>query len=737
MATTDTTEAKGLLRRAGRFAVSHRRPILYVSVVVFFVAGAAGAGVAQHLSTGGFDDPDSESTRASEIVEGIFGVEEPDIVLLVTSATGSVDDPQVARAGAALTEELGAEKGVAEVFSYWSLGSLPPLRSHDGSQALVLGRIPGTQNEVNQVLDELTPEYTRTDKHVAIEVGGFGEVFRQVTHQIESDLVRTEMIIFPISFILLLFVFRSPIAALLPVAVGGLSIVGTLVILRLVASVTEVSIFAMNLTTGMGLGLGIDYSLFIVSRFREEMAAGHTSDEATRIAVETAGRTVVFSALAVGASLSALLVFPIVFLRSFAYAGIPTAVFCALGSVLTLPALLATLGKNVDKWTVGKRKPTEIGTGFWHRVALMVMRRPLPIALAVVAFLLILGAPFLRARFGLPDDRVLPRSASARVVHDKIRANFSGNEAFALSIVATDVGNPAAQLRQIDGYASKLSELEGVARVDSMAGSYSGGSRLFFDESLARRFGTDDAVRFSVVLDPGLDAYGPRAERIVDIIRTGPAPFDIQVTGASARLVDGKEAVFARVPLALTIMMVVTLITLFMLFGSVLVPIKAIVLNLLSLTATFGAMVWIFQDGNLSGLLDFTSTGSLIMANAILMFCIAFGLSMDYEVFLLSRIKEEYDKTGDNTHSVAMGLERTGRIVTAAALLLAAVFLAFATSGVSVIKMFGLGLALAIVMDATLVRAALVPAFMRIMGRANWWAPEPLRRLHARYALSG
>lgn len=733
----DPRAPRGLLTRAAQLAVGRRRAVLVVSGLVFAIAGALGAGVAERLSTGGFDDPESEATRTSAYLEKVFGVEDPDIVLLVTAATGSVDDAPVARKGRQLTRQLAAEEGVAAAFSYWSLGSPPPLRSHDGSQALILGRIPGTQNEVNKILDDLSPKYGASNGVVTVDVGGFGEVFRQVTHQIESDLVRAEIIILPVSFILLLFVFRSFVAALLPLAVGGLAVVGTLVILRALASVTEVSVFALNLTTGMGLGLGIDYSLFIVSRFREEMGSGRPPDEAVAAAVETAGRTVVFSGVAVAASLSALLVFPIVFLRSFAYAGIPVVVLCGLASILTLPALLAVLGENVDKWSIRKRPPVAIGTGFWHRVAMAVMRRPVPVAAVVVLFLLALGAPFLRARFGLPDDRVLPSSAAARATHDQIRANFAGNEAFAMSVVAKGVDARSEARREIGRYAERLSAIRGVVRVDSAVGSYSDGRRLFYDETLASRFAAPDDTYLSVVLAPDVEPYSRRAEEIVNMIRSGPAPFDVQVTGASAALVDGKEAVFSKFPWAVGIIVVVTLVTLFMLFGSILVPIKAVVLNLLSLTATFGAMVWIFQDGNLSGILDFTSTGSIVLSNAILMFCIAFGISMDYEVFLLSRIKEEYDKTADNTLAVAVGLERTGRLVTAAAILLAAVFLAFATSGVSIIKMFGLGLALAVVMDATLVRAALVPAFMRLAGRANWWAPAALRRLHTRFALSG
>ena len=722
------------MERLGRFVAAHPRRLLVVSALFIALAGAAGAGVADHLSTGGFEDPASESTHAAARIERLFGVADPDVVLLVTSRTGSVDDPAVAKAGSALTVALAAEDGVRRVDSYWSLGNAPPLRSSDGSKAMVLANLDGTQNDKNRVLEELTPKYTGSSGAIDVAVGGFAEVFRQVTTQVEEDLVRAEVIAIPILLILLLFVFRSAVAAALPLGVGLVAVLGTLLILRVVAAVTEVSIFALNLTTGMGLGLGIDYSLFIVSRFREELGAGKPVDDAVVRTVATAGRTVLFSAIAVAASMSALLLFPIVFLKSFAYAGIPVVALAAVGATITLPALLRVLGPRIDALSIRKKKSGDAEGRVWHRIATIVMRRPLPVAAAGVAILLFLGAPFLGVELGLPDDRVLPPGAPGRVVSDDIRASFAGNEAFALSVLAEGIDVDESR-PQITGYAGELSRLDSVARVDSAVGSYVGGEMLFESELLAERFTSDDATFLSVVLSPAIETQSPEAEAVVRQIRTMEAPFAVQVTGASATLVDGKAVVLSRFPFALALIGVVTLVTLFLLFGSVLVPIKAVVLNLLSLTATFGAMVWVFQDGHLAGLLDFTPTGTLVLSNIILMFCIAFGLSMDYEVFLLSRIKEEHDRTGDNESSVALGLERTGRIVTAAAALIAVVFIAMISSGVSFIKLFGMGLALAVIMDATLVRAALVPAFMKLMGSANWWAPPALRRVHERFGI--
>ena len=722
------------MRRLGRFVVRHPRRLLVGSAAFVVLAGLLGAGVVDHLSTGGFEDPASESTRAAARIEELFGIADPDVVLLVDAGDGSVDDEEVRTAGLELTRSLAAEEGVGRVDSYWSLGGAPPLRSLDGDKAMVLANLDGSQNDKNEVLEVLTPKYTGSTDSIEVSVGGFGEVFRQVTTQVEKDLVRAEVIAIPILLILLLFVFRSAVAAMLPLGVGLVAVLGTLLILRLVAAMTEVSIFALNLTTGMGLGLGIDYSLFIVSRFREELAPGKSVDDAVVRTVETAGRTVLFSAIAVAASMSALLLFPMVFLKSFAYAGIPVVALAAAGATITLPALLTLIGPRVDSLSIRRRTGAAAEGQAWHRIATFVMRRPIPVATAGIAFLLFLGTPFLGVEVGLPDDRVLPPGAPGRVVSDEIRADFAGNEAFALSVLADGVDLDESR-GEVATYAGSLSRLDGVARVDSAAGSYVGGELLFESELLEERLSADNATFLSVILSPTVETQSPEAEAVVGRIRTMAAPFPIEVSGASAALVDGKRVVLSRFPLALALIGLVTFVALFLLFGSVIVPIKAVILNLLSLTATFGAMVWVFQEGHLSGALDFTPTGTLILSNIILMFCIAFGLSMDYEVFLLSRIKEEHDRTGDNEASVALGLEKTGRIVTAAAALIAVVFIAMISSGVSFIKMFGMGLSLAVIMDATLVRAALVPAFMKLMGSANWWAPPILRRVHERFGI--
>ena len=523
-------------------------------------------------------------------------------------------------------------------------------------------------------------------------------------------------------------------AALLPVAVGGAAILGAFLVLFVITEMADVSIFSINLVTALGLGLAIDYSLFIVTRYREELANGRTVEGAIVRTVETAGRTVAFSALTVAVSLSALLIFPLYFLRSFAYAGIGVLLVAMVTSVVVLPAVLAVVGHRIDAWQVVRRSPAAVGEGAWHRIAVGVMRRPVAVATAGIIVLLAAGLPFLGVEFGVPDDRVLPADDDARRVADTLRDDFASADADAFAVVAVGLDD-AGGAEAVAEYAAAISSLDGVGRVDAFTGRYVEGITIApTDPTLAELRG-DDATWFRVV--PDVEPISADAEALIDEIRALASPFDeVAVGGSSAALVDSKAAIFGLVPIAGGLIAVATFVLLFLMFGSVLVPLKAIVLNTLSLTATFGLMVWVFQDGNGSGVLDFTATGLTDTTTPILMFCIAFGLSMDYEVFLLSRMKEEHDRTGDNDLAVAVGLEKTGRLVTAAALLLSITFFAFATSGVTFIKLFGLGLGVAVLVDAFIVRATLVPALMKLAGEWNWWAPAPLRRVHDRFGIA-
>ena len=707
--------------------VRRRVLILALSLVAMGVAGWLGGGVAQRLSTGGFEDPDAESVAAAETMAQQFDVGAPDVVIVATIPDGSIDAPEATTAGLALTESLAAEESVTEATSYWTLGSPPSLRNTDSTRALVMVSLSGSQDEVLATSGELAEHYRGDFQGLEVAVGGTGPLFAEITETVESDLVTAEMIAFPVTFLLLIVVFGSVVAALLPLGVGAFAILGTFLTLDVIARLTEVSIFSLNLTTALGLGLAIDYALFIVSRFREEMAGGSDGKEAAMQTVRTAGRTVLFSAGTVMVSLAAMLVFPLAFLRSFAYAGIAVVALAAVGAVVVLPALLAVLGPRVDRLRI--RRTSVSGSGTWHRIAETVMRRPIPIATAAIAVLVVLGLPFLDANLVQSDDRVLPESSYARQVGDIMRAEFDTFESAAIQVVAS----APAGTEETDAHAIALSRLDGAARVDTATGSYVDGTRVVPAGPANQRFAAGDGVYWSVV--PDVEPTSDAAKGLVADVRGLDSPTPVLVGGVTADLVDTTDALFSRLPVALGLIGLVTFVVLFLMFGSLLVPAKAVVLNLLSLSATFGALVWIFQEGNLSGLLGFTATGGLDLTMPILMFAIAFGLSMDYEVFLLSRIKEEHDNGADDVAAVAGGLERTGRIVTAAAVLIAVVFVAFATSSVTFMKMFGIGMTLAVLVDAFIVRATLVPAFMRLAGRANWWAPRWMRPIYRRFGI--
>ncbi len=720
-----------MFTRLAHFILSARRSILVGSVVGLVLAAVFAGGVFDRLLDAGFEDPTSESTRARELLESEFGTGTADVVFLVTAT--DVDDPAVAAAGTAFTSELAGRADLDDVASYWSLGSVSPLRSVAGDRALVIARIPGdpdTGPEWDETLADMQDLAGRRGP-LTVELTGRSQIFDEVNSTIEGDLARAEAIAVPITLALLIAIFGGVVAALLPLTVGIMAVVGAFLVLFVLTGFTDVSVFSINLVTGMGLALGIDYSLFIVSRFREELAAGHDVDAAVVRTVETAGRTIAFSAVTVAISISALLIFPLYFLRSFAYAGIGVLVIAMVASTVTLPALLAVLGHRVDAWTLWTRKPVEEGRGFWHRTATAVMGRPVTVAVVAITLLLVLGLPFLRVVWGVPDHRVLPEGSPSRDAVEIIMAEFDSNEAIAFPVVVT--GELTDD--RLDSFAADVSALPEVDRVDASTGRYFEGELLVPpDEGLTTQ--TDGRIAwFNVV--PNTEPISIAGEDLVREIRGLDGGFEqVFVGGESASLIDTKAAIFDRIPIAAAIIALSTFVLLFLMFGSLLVPIKAIVLNLLSLTATFGAMVWVFQDGNGAGAMDFTPTGLTDVTTPILMFCIAFGLSMDYEVFLLSRIKEEYDRTGDNDASVASGLERTGRIVTAAALVLAVTFIAFASSRITFIKLFGLGLATAVLVDATIVRATLVPALMKIAGSANWWAPAWMHRIHDRFGIS-
>jgi len=721
----------------GRLVVRHRKLVLGASIIAFGASAILGGGVIDRLSSGGFDDPGSDSVHAREILDREFDTGFSDLVVLLTYGPGTgsagtfgVDQPDAVQSGMEFTDEVAAASGTDDVASYWSLGSPASMRSTDGRRAIVVLRIPGSEDsgERDLIISDFIDRFDHTTfGPFEVAVGGRDAAFDRLSRVIESDLAKAEAIAIPLTLLLLVVVFGGIVAALLPVGVGIAAILGAFLVLFGITEFTNVSIFSLNLVTALGLGLAIDYSLFIVSRFREEREAGLNVDDAVVRTIATAGRTIAFSAVTVAISLSALLIFPLYFLRSFAFAGIGVLAVALATSLFALPAVLAILGDRVDSLRVLPRRPSR---GRWSSVARGVIRHPFLVLVAGVAVLLVLATPFRRVEFAEADDRALPPGDDVRNTSDILRTEFASGEANAFPVVAIDSTNNGS----IGRFASELSTLPGVARVDSFAGSYISGDEVQSDPEANLRFSGDNQTWFSVI--PSVEPISPEGEALVHQIRGLDTPFgSTLVGGGTAALIDTKEAIFSRIPLAGSLIVAATFVLLFLMFGSLLVPLKAIVLNTLSLSATFGMMVWVFQDGHGSGLLNFTATGQTDTTTPILMFCIAFGLSMDYEVFLLSRIKEEYDRTGDNEQSIIAGLEKTGGLVTAAAILLAITFFAFATSGVSSIKLFGLGLGVAVLVDAFIVRVTLVPAFMKLAGNLNWWLPRPLRRVHDRFGI--
>jgi putative drug exporter of the RND superfamily len=718
-------QGRSMTGSIGRFVVRRARLVLVAAMLAVVGFGVLGVGAFGKLQTGGFQDPGAESTTAQTLTDQRFGGS-VGVVVLVHAEAGTVDDAAARAAGAAAARRLGTVPGVSNVVSYWQTRN-PGLRSKDGKYALVLG---STKSDRNLSSSELASLRSHTGQ-VNVTVGGGAAISNDILAQVSKSLRTAEGIAVPIILALLVFAFGSVVAALLPLAIGGIAILGTFAELDMLGSVTSVAIYAINLTTALGLALSIDYALLMISRYREELGRGHEPAQAVVRSVQTAGRTIVFSGATVAAALAVLLIFPMYFLRSFAYAGIGVVLISVAAAVVVLPALLAVLGRRVNSGRLPWARNREPSTAapFWGRLAGQVMRRPALIALPVLAVLIFVAVPVRHVQFGTPDDRVLPASTQSRAVGDVLREDFTGNSATALNVVTDGPAGRAA----LTAYATRLSGLAGVARVETSAATFVHGTAVpdSADPALAR----PTAQRLSVV-----SAADPRSNAAKDLVRTvrglpGPGGVSVYVGGQTAELIDTTHAIGTRLPLAALLIVLTTLLVLFLFTGSVVQPIRALVLNGVTLAATAGLMVWIFQQGHLSGPLGFTAQ-PLDTSMLVLLFCIAFGLSMDYEVIVLSRIKELHDQGRDNRTAVTDGLTRSGRIVTTAAALIAVTFFANATATVSFLKLFGIGAGFAVLVDATLVRAVLVPACQRILGRAAWYAPAPLRRLQTRIRLA-
>jgi putative drug exporter of the RND superfamily len=745
-----------VLQGIARLAIAAPRRIIAVGVLVFIAAAVFGIPVAKSLAPGGFQDPNSESAHAIKVLTDKFGQSGQQMLILVTAPAGA-NSEQARSVGTDLVNQLRGSSLVYNVSSPWTAPpqAVADLISRDGKSGLIVVNLKGGENYAQSNAQTLADQVVHDRDGVTVRAGGTAMQYAQINKQNQDDLLVMEMIALPLSFLVLVWVFGGLLAAGLPMALGGLAIVGSMSVLRLVTFTTEVSIFALNLSTAMGLALAIDYTLLIVSRYRDELAEGSDRDQALIRTMATAGRTVLFSAVTVALSMSATVAFPMYFLKSFAYAGVATVAFVATASIVITPAAIVLLGPRLDALDVRRLARRVLGRPdpvhkpveelFWYRSSKFVMRRWAPIGAAVIALLVLLGLPFFSVKWGFPDDRVLPRSASSHQVGDQLRDDFAHDSATAVPVVVPDARglSPA----DLDRYAADLSRVPDVSAVTAPGGTFVGGNRV---GPPAAATGLADGSAFLTVSTTAplfSQANDTQLKRLHAV--AGPAGRSVEMGGVAQVNRDSVDAVTDRLPLVLGLMAAITFMLLFLLTGSVVLPVKALMCNVLSLTAAFGALVWIFQDGHL-GALGTTPSGTLVANMPVLLFCIAFGLSMDYEVFLISRIREYWLAFGAarpakpsakqahaaNDESVAHGVARTGRVITAAALVMSMSFAALIAAHVSFMRMFGLGLTLAVAADATLVRMVLVPAFMHVMGRWNWWAPKPLVRLHERFGIS-
>jgi len=735
-----------VLHRIARLALRSPRRILALAALLTALTAVFGLPVANHLSAGGFQDPGSESARAAALLSEKFGQSDQQLLITVTDPAGATGEAARA-AGIDIVTRLDASPHVLSVSSPWTSppAAAAELLSRDGDIGLIVATLAGGEDNAPRYAAELAGPVVGDRDGVTIRAGGTAMIYDQINQQTKHDLLRMEAIAIPLSFLVLVWVFGGVVAASLPMLVGVLAILGAMSVLRLITAFAEVSIFALNITAALGLALAIDYTLLIVSRYRDEIALGAEPEAALVRTMCTAGRTVLFSAVTVALSLSALLLFPMYFLKSFAYSGIATVAFAAAAAVIVTPAAIVALGSRLDAFDIRRlvrrvlRRPQPadkpVQRLFWYRSTKFVMRRSIPIGTAIVALLLLLGAPFLGIEFGSPDDRVLPRSASAHQVGDQLRNDFASDLNTGMSVVIPEA--TGATEAELSRYAADLSRVPEVTLVSAPGGTFAGGNRV--GPPSAPAGAADGSVFLSVRSTAPLFSQDSRIQLDRLHAVAEPAGREVLIGGVPQINRDIVGAVTSRMPLVLSLIGVITFVLLFLLTGSLVLPLKALVLNVLSLSAAFGALVWVFQEGHL-GALGTTPTGTMEANVPVLMFCVAFGLSMDYEVFLLARIREywlESPRTRqDSDESVALGLARTGRVVTAAALIMAIAFAALIAAQVSFMRIFGLGLTLAVLADATLVRMALLPAFMHVMGRWNWWAPGPLVRLHERIGLS-
>src|SRR5580700_8867972 len=712
--------SQSIFDRWGRTAYRRRRLILVIALLVAAAGAVWGTTIFGKVQTaGGFNAPNSQSQHEANLATSAFGRDAGDVVVLYSSKTLTTASPAFR---SAVTATLAAlPHGQAESYaSYWSTGSRQFV-SAGGHQTYAVIELAGATDTARQgSYDAIRAGLSAPG--LLTRVGGVVPADEMIDQQATASITRAEGLSFPVLLILLLVIFGSLTAAALPLAIGALGILGSFTALRLLTLVTGVSVFSLNITTILGLGLGIDYGLFLVTRFREELHKQGTVEEAVARTVATAGRTVLVSGVTVAIVLASLMLFPETILRSIGYGGVATVLVDMIAALTVLPALLAVLGPKVNSLRIRRsvqRPPAAEASGGWYRLARSVTRRPVVYAVPIVVLLLGLGSPFLHVVWGGVDATVLPASAAPRIVTEALNTDFPGNPTAPIEAVVQFrgpiTGSPS-RTAELASYANRLDHVPGVtaAQVTGLRG---------------------DIARIDLSYGPG--PYTPQARAIAGNVRGVAAPpgATVLVGGQTAALSDELSSLGHTLPWMALTLVLATFVLLFLAFGSLVLPLQAIVMNILSLSAMYGVVTWIFADGHLSGLLGFTSNGTISPTIPILMFAIMFGLSMDYEVFLLSRIRERYVATGDNTAAIASGLQSTGGVITSAALLLVIVIGTFSISSITFIKLLGVGLIVALILDATLIRLLLVPATMRLLGNANWWAPAPLRRLYARHGI--
>ena len=692
----------------GRFIVRRRKGVLTLFLIGIIAAGGVGSLAFGKLDTGGYSDLGSESAKAATYLTEKFKVQEPVAILVIDSGELDIADPGITSAALEIENNVSKVTGVSKTISYWSSGGAPSLKSNDSKAAFLFVYADIKANDFNtygSIGAEIQKKFEGKKGPLTIYASGGGVITNSINEKIGKDLKLAESIAIPLTFVLLAFVFGALVASAMPLVIGISAILGSFLLIFIFSLFTNVSVFALNLITGLGMGLGIDYALLMVNRFREELHHGKSVEDSVIETVATAGRTVFYSGLTVLVTLASLLLFPLNFLKSFGMAGVSVVAIAVLGALIPLPALLAIIGEKIDKGVVRKSGITPKEDGRWAHTARNVMKRPVIVTLGSLALLAILAAPVTNIAFAQIDSRVLPASHPSAIAGQVITDRFTSYEGSPIEVIFPGGVGKEAELQT---YLNQVSRVEGVARI--------GTPEIYGDD-----------IRIQVI--PSISSRTTAAEDLIRSIRALEKPEGILIGGTAADFTDSQDGIARTLPWALGWVALSVLILVFIFTGSIILPIKAVLLNALSLLATLGAITWIFIDGHLKWLVgDFTVTGTLDTGSCILVAVVVFGLSMDYEIFLLSRIREEHLAGKSNIEAVATGLQRSARIITAAALLLAVVFGAFVTSGVTSIKMLGFGVALAVLLDATIVRALLVPALMRLFGERNWWAPKSLRR---------